>query len=317
MKNKDLLLERILLNMKYDSKKTLSENKILLNESDPKITFVGPHPQTPSTMVKWTTNGKILSKVSQKIDFLKTEYVDKNVRGVPPIDFLNGKKHLHYDDGKQLKNWKYNSLENCIKERFAGGKGKVKSWDYACLQKRTETINELESQRFNRCLNTITSNQSLMNMPFTIEQSGQKTDNLGESANGDYQILFFLEGENCTYGGFNYFLRFDWSDTSLNWDYPLKPLRAEFIKKQEPKPVVKKVEQKVETPKLTLDQQKKWCVEHGNVWSNETNSCVGPEITIKASEQVNNEYEQNKIKTKGTTKSTNTKGLGGYSFDLD
>lgn len=316
--------------MKYDSRKTLFENKILLNESDPQITFMAPHPSAPTQIVKWTTNGKILSKVSQNISFLEKSTLegDRN----PILSFDNGKKHLYYDDGKQLSHYKEYSLEQCIEERFAGGKGGVKSWDHACLGTRTETLNSLEKSRFKACLSTITNNQKLMNMPFAIEKSGQKVDQYGESENGTYKIWFKLIGEDCSYGGFNYYYDNPNFNSFLNYEHPLKPLKPELVKNQQQKPIVKKVEQKVEKPKLTLDQQKKWCQEHGKVWSDEVNACVGKEITLDSSkmeiqtkddkddkDDIKNSSSSSKnvIGVKGNSTSSDKGASMGYIFDLD
>jgi hypothetical protein len=317
MNNKDLLLERVLLNMKYDSKKTLYENKIILNEVGPTpLTFNGPSTKNLTQTVKYTTIGKILSKVSDNLSELKEVSYNGDIM------IINGKKHLNYDNGKQLTYYNEHSLEQCIKERFAGGKGAVKSWDYACLAKRTETLNALEKQRHTFCLSKILNNQSLLNLPFAIQVTGTKTDQFGDSNNGTYKILFLFTGEDCEYNGFNWY--FDSPNyTFLNYDYPLQPLSVGLIAKpkEQPKPVVKKVEQKVGTPKLTPEQQKKWCADRGKVWSDEVGACVGKEITLDSSKMEIQKKEKEKestggLGTKGTTPSTG-KGLGGYSFDLD
>ena len=45
MKNLDEIIKKSILNMKYDSKKTLFENKMLLWENtDKPLTFIAPNP---------------------------------------------------------------------------------------------------------------------------------------------------------------------------------------------------------------------------------------------------------------------------------
>ena len=308
MNNKDLLLERILLNMKYDSKKTLYENRIILNEdgSNP-LTFIGVNPNNPAQKVKWTTIGNILSKVSNNLPSLKEIKYDQNTIVPNSLMTIVGKKYLRYDPGKTLDNY-WPTLVNCITETYSNGR--PKSWDQACRKKHSDNVQALEKQRHTFCLSRILNNQGLLDMPFAIQVSGTKKDQFGESNDGTYKILFFLTGEDCKFGGFNYYHDSGY-ETSLNWDYPLTPLKAEFISKpkEQPKPVVKKVEQKVETPKLTPEQQKKWCADRGKVWSDEVNACIGKEITLDSSKMEIQKKEKEKESTGGIG-APGTKGKG-------
>ncbi len=190
MNNKELLLERLLLNMKYDSRKTLSENKILLNEAGPTpLTFIGANPNNPTQKVKWTTIGKILSKVSDNLPSLKEIKYDQNTIVPNSLMTIVGKKYLRYDPGKTLDNY-WPTITNCITETYSNGR--PKSWDEACRKKHSDTVNDLEKQRHTFCLSRILNNQLLLDMPFAIQVSGTKMDEFGESDDGTYKILFFF-----------------------------------------------------------------------------------------------------------------------------
>ena len=277
MNNKDLLLERILMNMKYDSKMTLSENKILLSEDGPTpLTFDGPNPLNLSSIVKWTTIGKILSKVSNNLSILKEFSYDGDIM------IIKGKKYLQYDEGAIVTRYKP-SVTNCISETYSTGR--AKSWDMACYKNYHANLDNLEKQRHTFCLSKILNNQGLLNMPFAIQVNGTKMDQYGESKDGIYKIYFFLNGEDCTFGGFNYYYDSGNDYNYLNTDHALTPLKGQSASKpkEQPKPI-KKIVQKNSTENLTQEQQKKWCADRGKVWSDEVNACIGKEITVKASE---------------------------------
>ena len=304
------ILKKILLHMKYDSKKTLSENKIILNEAGPTpLTFNGPSTQNLSQIVKYTTVGKILSKVSNNLSELKKIVIQDGA-------VSDGGKYLWYDEeGSLVKNYKP-SIMNCVSETYSNGR--VKSWDMACRTKHFQNLDNLMKERHTFCLSRILNNQSLLNLPFAIQVGGTKMDEFGDSDDGTYKILFFLTGEDCKYNGFNYYLDSGY-ETTLNWDYKLKPLKVELISKpkEQPKPIVKKVEQKSETPKLTLDQQKKWCADHGKVWNEDTNTCQFAEVTVKSSETAIRPKEDKKINNLMPGIGSDIKGMGDFSFDLE
>jgi hypothetical protein len=304
------ILKKILLHMKYDSKKTLSENKIILNEAGPTpLTFNGPSTQNLSQIVKYTTVGKILSKVSNNLSELKKIVIQDGV-------VSDGGKYLWYDEeGSLVKKYKP-SIMNCVSETYSNGR--VKSWDMACRTKHFQNLDKLMKERHTFCLSRILNNQSLLNLPFAIQVGGTKMDEFGDSDDGTYKILFFLTGEDCKYNGFNYYLDSGY-ETTLNWDYKLKPLKVELISKpkEQPKPIVKKVEQKSETPKLTLDQQKKWCADHGKVWNEDTNTCQFAEVTVKSSETAIRPKEDKKINNLMPGIGSDIKGMGDFSFDLE
>lgn len=309
------ILKKILLHMKYDSKKTLSENKIILNEAGPTpLTFNGPNPSNLSQTVKYVTVGKILSKVSDNLSTLKEfEYKDN-------VMTLKHKKHFYYPNSDALIRNHESKLTNCISETYSNGR--VKSWDPECRNKYFKTLDALNQKRHTYCLSKIINNQALLNMPFAIQVSGTKMDQYGESSDGVYKIMFFLNGDDCTFGGLNYYHDSGY-ENFLNTDYELKPLNIELIQKpkEQPKPVVKKIVQKSETPKLTLDQQKKWCADHGKVWDEDTNTCQFAEVTVKPNENKIKSKDGETINKKGDNLmpgiGSNAKGMGEFSFDLE
>ena len=72
MKNLDEIIKKTLLNMNYDSKKTLFENRVLLREgTDKPLTFIAPNPKSPTTNIKILTIGKSLGTVASNLEKLK------------------------------------------------------------------------------------------------------------------------------------------------------------------------------------------------------------------------------------------------------
>jgi len=281
MKNLDETIKKTLFNMNYDSKKTFFENRGLLMEVTEPLTFIAPNPKSPTTNIKIKTTGKSLGTVSSNSEKLKES---KPFHDETTLVYFPSRKYIYYKDGDRVSNYRNSSLDECVLERYPNGK--IKKQDRQCLIRRSNRINELEKERHFFCLSKITNNQTLMNMPFAIQVSGTKMDQYGESDDGTYKIMFFLNGENCAYGGFNYYLDSGY-ETSLNTDYPLKPMKLESLSNQQQKPTVKKVVQKVkkvvqkvDTPKLTPEEQKKWCKEHGKQWDEEMGVCLGDEITV-------------------------------------
>lgn len=282
MKNLDEIIKKTILNMKYDSKKTLFENKMFLWENtDKPLTFIAPNPKSPSTNIKIVTVGKSLSTVSSNLEKLKES---KPLHDETTLVYFPSKKYIQYIEGSRIINYRESTAEECVLERYPNGT--IKKQNQECAIKRSNRINQLEKERHAFCLSKITNNQTLMNMPFAIQVSSQKysEDEFGVQTsleNGTYNVLFFLNGDNCDYAGFNYFLDSGY-ETSLNTDYPLKPMKAESISntQNQKKPIIKKVTQNSKTPKLTPEEQKKWCKEHNKQWDEEMGVCLGAEVTV-------------------------------------
>lgn len=280
MKNLDEIIKKTLLNMNYDSKKTLFENRVLLREgTDKPLTFIAPNPKSPTTNIKILTIGKSLGTVASNLEKLKES---KPLHNETTLIYFPSKKYINYNEGDRVSNYRESTADECVLERYPNGT--IKKQDQQCAIRRSNRINQLEKERHTFCLSKITNNQTLMNMPFAIQVNNQKysEDDFGMQTsleNGTYNILFFLNGENCAYEGFNYYLDSGY-ETSLNTDYPLKPMKVESLSNQQQKPTIKKVVQKVDTPKLTPEEQKKWCKEHGKQWNEEMGVCLGNEVTV-------------------------------------
>jgi len=303
-------------------KKVLFENNkknLLKEDGTTQLTFDGPNPLNLSSTVKWITIGKILSKVSNNLPSLKEVVYEDNIM------VIKGKKYLQYDEGEMVTRYKP-TVTNCITEKYSNGR--AKSWDKACYEKYNKNLESLQKQRHTFCLSRILNNQGLLNMPFAIQVSGTKMDQYGESKDGIYKVFFFLSGEDCTFNGFNYYYDSGY-ETFLNYDYPLTPLKGQSVPKpkEQQKQVVKNIEQKPETTKLTPEQQKKWCADRGKVWSDEVNACVGKEITLDSSKMEIKPKEKEKdvpggLGAKGTEgkgveiNSPNSGTKGGAGFRL-
>ena len=303
MNNKSLLLERILLNMIYDSKKTLSENKIILNESKPKKTkFYGPKSHNPNKKVQYIIYGTIMSNVSANLE---------------KFGYKLSSSSWEYTEGYKLSKFKTeNSIADCCLERYPwlghkdyksyrkkkceefGGSfhwdedrcsknmGECKKWDDECEKNYHTNLEILEKERASHCKGKIQDNPLIMNLPFQIDLQGYpikyyyvegfiepfKTENY----NGTYQIYMELEGNDCTFGDFTYYPVVDgkiWRGHVSLPPYEIPP--------KKPEPVIKKVDRVVDSGK-TLEEKKQWCKLKGNVWDEVLGVCTNAKVSLKA-----------------------------------
>jgi hypothetical protein len=345
MKKIDNILERVLLNMKYDSRKTLSENKMLITEAtDPKLTFYGPSTNSKDTKVLWTTAGTNnsgtvaanigkIGTITNTVDY-KNDFMVYSVNYNASAEYYKYCVLERYPDFTGTVEERKKSCTSVggywIKDenRCSKNMGRVKTWDENCKQGYITYEDNLQKNRFNACLKTIKSSPILMGMPFSIEQKYNKEyadddaehwfEAIKTPSNGVYTIMFwFNDNDSCTFKGFNYVF----ADTGIT---PLKGQPTSKPKEQQ-KPVVKKVEKKVEKLKALTKNE---CIGGGKQWNEEDQVCYDqPEVEIVGTKKdkptQNNNKSDNTTNSKSPigaigTKTSNTYGTqGGYSFDLD
>jgi hypothetical protein len=215
------VIKKILLNIDYDSSKTLSENRQLTEQPTASFDIAG-FEQGPvvdnkgNQILKCGDNQSsyLITPDNKKWFFCGT--IKNTIQQAPEVI---GKKYIiGWGEifNKKYGEYQKTSMEACVTRASELGRVKpggyddvVVKKDTECLKKRAAVIEKLENEVFQMCKSKLLSKKNINSLPATIEVKNGKSS-------GEYYINIVVKPNNeCEYKGFNYF----WHN---NGDYPLQ-----------------------------------------------------------------------------------------------